>query len=113
MSGMYIAAYFCTHCMQYFKDEVGVEIERGNVAGIKGKILCLQCRKELCCIEFDLRDRVRITELEREGTVVSIWITECGVQYQVRYFDNAEARTVYFFEDELTLVGRLEMKCEE
>jgi hypothetical protein len=26
---------------------------------------------------------------------------ETGIQYNVRYFDKAEAKTVYFYEDEL------------
>lgn len=54
--------------------------------------------------KFNLQDKVRIIELERVGRVVSIWITERGAQYQVRYFDSAEAKTVYFYEDELILV---------
>ena len=53
--------------------------------------------------KFDIHDRVRIAELERTGRVISLWIIPKGIEYQVRYFDNGEARTVYFFEDELEI----------
>lgn len=52
-------------------------------------------------IKFDLEQRVTITELQRPGVVVGISIESRGIQYEVRYFDNSEARQVYFFEWEL------------
>ena len=52
---------------------------------------------------MNLHDRVRITELETNGIVVGIYISETGTQYQVRYFYNGDAKTVYFYADELTL----------
>lgn len=51
--------------------------------------------------EFDLKAGVRIKPLKREGKIISICITEQGEKYEVRYFDNAEAKTVYFYADEL------------
>jgi len=55
-------------------------------------------------IVFDLHDKVEITPLNLEGRVIAIYISEDGVQYHVRYFDNAEARTVYFYADELAKI---------
>ena len=52
-------------------------------------------------LKFNLKDKVQITELERPGRVLAIYVSDTGIQYQVRYFDNEEAKTVYFYEDEL------------
>ena len=46
--------------------------------------------------------KVRIKELERNGIVRAVFIGDTGVQYKVRYFDNAESNEVYFYPDELT-----------
>lgn len=51
--------------------------------------------------EFKLKEAVKIIPLGCKGRVDSIWITETGVKYQVRYFDKAEVKDVYFFADEL------------
>lgn len=53
---------------------------------------------------FDITDKVRITQLNVDGVVKSIWITERGVQYEVRYFDEGSAKQVYFYPDELKKV---------
>lgn len=53
--------------------------------------------------KYDLKNIVEITELKRPGVIKSIWLTDQGIEYQVRYFDSGEARTVYFFEDELKI----------
>jgi len=55
-------------------------------------------------VNFNLHQEVRITPLKREGVVKSIWITESGIKYEVRYFDNAEAKTVYFYDNELNKI---------
>jgi len=52
-------------------------------------------------MRFNLKEKVRIVELNRTGIIKSIFISESGTQYQVRYFDNAEAKTIYFYEEEL------------
>ncbi|MFH2029079.1 MAG: hypothetical protein ABIJ40_00455 [Bacteroidota bacterium] len=52
-------------------------------------------------IEYVLNERVEIIPLERIGRVASIWITEHGIKYEIRYFDNATAQSTYFFSDEL------------
>ena len=52
-------------------------------------------------LKFNLKDKVQITELERPVRVLAIYVSDTGIQYQVRYFDNEEAKTVYFYEDEL------------
>ena len=54
-------------------------------------------------IKYEIGSKVRIIELEVIGIVKSIWITQQGIEYQVRYFDKAEANTIYFYEDELKI----------
>ena len=51
--------------------------------------------------KFDYMQRVWIRELSREGTVVGIFRDGDGVQYRVRYFWDGDAKSVYFFADEL------------
>jgi hypothetical protein len=51
--------------------------------------------------KFNLDQQVYIIELERSGIIKSIWVTVHGTEYQVRYFDDGEARTIYFYETEL------------
>jgi|WetSurMetagenome_2_1015567.scaffolds.fasta_scaffold440997_2 hypothetical protein len=64
----------------------------------KKTAITLQC-------EYALNDKVRILPIERVGRVVAIWWGDVGTQFQVRYFDNASPQIVYFFPDELELVG--------
>lgn len=53
-------------------------------------------------LSFNLQDKVEILELNRKGVIKAIYITTTGVQYEVRYFDEGQARTVYFYEEEIT-----------
>jgi hypothetical protein len=55
-----------------------------------------------------LRDAVRIVELNRIGRVVAIYEDSTGVQFSVRYFWDGEAKTVYFFADELVKIENRE-----
>lgn len=52
-------------------------------------------------IKFDINDKVKITPLNCKGIIQSIWITEKGIKYEVRYFDKAEAKNIYFYAEEL------------
>jgi hypothetical protein len=52
-------------------------------------------------VKFNLLEKVFIEELKVYGIIMQINITEIGTQYQVRYFDNSQAQTVWFFEFEL------------
>ncbi len=52
-------------------------------------------------LDYEINDKVCIKELERPGRVVSVWVTCTGVKYEVRYFQEGNAKTVYFFGDEL------------
>ena len=54
--------------------------------------------------KFSIKDRVSIKEIMIKGTIKSIWITEKGIKYEVRYFDKAEPQEVYFYEEELSTV---------
>ena len=55
-------------------------------------------------VAFDLRDKVRILEIDLNGVVISTWITCAGTRYSVRYFWHCKAEEVYFYEDELELI---------
>lgn len=57
--------------------------------------------------DFEIQGKVKIIPLNIIGVVVSLWIGNSGIQYEVRYFDNAEARTVYFYSDELECVKNI------
>ncbi|NOS67951.1 MAG: hypothetical protein HOO67_06370 [Candidatus Peribacteraceae bacterium] len=50
---------------------------------------------------FEIGQRVKIKELKRAGRLVGLFSDGANWQYQVRYFDEAKAQTIYFFADEL------------
>jgi len=50
---------------------------------------------------FGIDDKVKILPLDLKGKVLSILVTKHGVEYQVRYFWNSEAKEVFFAADEL------------
>jgi len=58
-------------------------------------------------VEFSIKDRVKIIPLESIGRVLAVYISETGIQYSVRYFYNGEAKTVYFFRDELEAITQI------
>jgi hypothetical protein len=55
--------------------------------------------------KFNMHDKVEIHPIQVTGRVVALYLCEDGKQYRIRYFDNAEARTEYFYEDELKEVN--------
>lgn len=59
--------------------------------------------KKNIAIKYNIRDKVYIKELKITGRVVSVWLTEHGLKYEVRYFDHAKVQSVYFYEDELSI----------
>ena len=52
-------------------------------------------------LKFNIKAQVLIRDLKTTGKVVSIWIVERGIQYEVRYSTDTEYKTVYFYEEEL------------
>jgi hypothetical protein len=58
---------------------------------------------------FNLHDEVEIHPIQVMGRVIALYLCEDGKQYRVRYFENAEGRTEYFYEDEL--IERKKVKC--
>jgi hypothetical protein len=52
-------------------------------------------------LKFQLRQRVKIKELNREGVVNGIMIDDSGICFRVRYFDNGSLQTVWFYDFEL------------
>lgn len=57
---------------------------------------------KLLSTKFSIGDSVMISQLSVKGRVLALYITETGTQYSVRYFDNAKAEIVYFYENELS-----------
>ena len=55
-------------------------------------------------INWQIGDKVRIPVLGYFGVVRSIWIVARGIQIEVRYFHNGDAKEVYFYESELEKV---------
>jgi len=51
--------------------------------------------------EFNLDDKVTILALNTPGRVVSIWVAQNSIQYEVRYFYAGKADKIYFYPDEL------------
>ena len=67
------------------------------------EMVCIQANvrrglneKNIMKLIFNLGDKVKINELETTGRVLSIWICETGIKYEVRYFYNGDAK-IYFF----------------
>lgn len=55
-------------------------------------------------LKFNIKDKVRILALEDlKGRIVSIWILDNCIKYEVRYFYNCDKKEVYFYEDEIEL----------
>lgn len=54
-------------------------------------------------MEFKLKDKVIIKELDWKGRIRAIFISEEGTQYKVRYFYEGSAKEIYFFADELEI----------
>jgi hypothetical protein len=53
-------------------------------------------------LDFFIPEKVTIKELSRSGHVTGIFMDgSSNIQYKVRYFDNAEAREIYFYGWEL------------
>lgn len=53
--------------------------------------------------KYALKQKVFIKDINIIGRVMAYYY-KTELQYQVRYFDSGEARTMYFYEDELTNV---------
>lgn len=52
--------------------------------------------------KFDLKQLVKINEINKNGRIVAIYISETGNQFSVRYFIEGVAHTNYFYEEELS-----------
>lgn len=55
-------------------------------------------------MKFKIGDHIIINELNLPGRVKRIQIEESGIIYEVRYFWNSEAKSVWFYEDELNSI---------
>ena len=55
-------------------------------------------------MKFNLHDKVKLPKSihkDLEGIIISIWITDKGIKYEVRYFWQSKAQEVFFYEWEL------------
>jgi hypothetical protein len=53
-------------------------------------------------VKFYIGDKVKIALLDGVGgRVVSVWLDDFGIQYEVRYFHNGKGEKAYFYDDEL------------
>lgn len=52
-------------------------------------------------MKFKIHDIVIIKQLTLPGRVRRVQIEESGILYETRYFWNSEAKSVWFYEDEL------------
>ena len=53
-------------------------------------------------VKWTIKSRVYIRELKTVATVIAVYISETGIQYSCRYFDDRSALTAYFYESELS-----------
>ena len=53
--------------------------------------------------KFNIGDNLYITPLKIKGKVLSIYISEFGISYNVRYFHEFKSNDCYFYESELSL----------
>ena len=54
---------------------------------------------------FNIRDKVKITDLDIKGRITAIFIDSNTIQYNIKYFYNGGAKTLYCEESELELCG--------
>ena len=51
--------------------------------------------------DYNIRQEVLIKPLEAYGMVVALYYSDNGPEYKVRYFYEGEARTEFFYPEEL------------
>lgn len=55
---------------------------------------------------FNIGDIVKINFLGKiQGRVISVWETQYGIKYEVRYFYDGSPKEVYFFGDEIEKIS--------
>lgn len=54
--------------------------------------------------EYSIGDKVKVVELNCIGKITSLWTCTQGNEYEVRYFYNGKAESVYFYANELSKV---------
>lgn len=51
--------------------------------------------------KFEIGDKVKIIDASCRGRVLSLWVTDHGKKYEVRFIINGNVKEVFFFEDEI------------
>jgi hypothetical protein len=54
--------------------------------------------------KVNIGSKVKITELNCTGRVISIWYNSTGLQVEVKYFLDGKLNKEYFFEDEIGVI---------
>lgn len=60
-------------------------------------------------VKYDLLQNVLVVPLNVKGKVIQISIGIQYTEYQVRYFDHAEAKSVWFMDNELLAIDNKEI----
>ncbi len=53
--------------------------------------------------KYSINDRVYIIPLKTWGRIISLFISNTGLSYNVRYFNNLKPDECYFIEEELSI----------
>ena len=51
--------------------------------------------------KYNISDKVFIPELNINGTIISVYISDCGIRYNIRYFKDFDVKDCYFYEKEI------------
>ena len=54
-------------------------------------------KEDVSLLEKILEKECYIKPFEMKGTIIGIYMSKKGIEYQVRYYINAEQKTEYFF----------------
>lgn len=57
-----------------------------------------------CFLSFWLHEKVKILELNQPGRITAVFISTCGTEYKVAYFNNGERKECYFLAEDLTSI---------
>ena len=54
--------------------------------------------------QYNIKDKVKIKELDWKGIVTELCVLESGIKYGVRFFYNGDVKSSYFYENELEII---------
>jgi hypothetical protein len=51
--------------------------------------------------EYDLKQKIKINNINTQGFIIGYYYGESGIQYQVAYFISGERKTAYLYPEEI------------